>query len=147
MAHALAGSLQQMGRIRECCTLKEANVYVRSKYIDVAEGRVAETCDRTAVMQGLADFVTASSHHLKPLTRDSSQFTSMLFQPRLDGEIVFDRAIEAQQQFRFHRRSNLRLFLQLLWFRQSVRDRWRPTRTLACGARRGRERVRLECGR
>src|SRR5277367_5391943 len=104
MAHELAGALQQAGRIRQRCALKEPHVYVRSEYIDVAEGRIAQTCNRTAVMQDLPDFVPALSHHLKPLMRDGSQFTSMLIHPRIDGGIAFDSTVESQQ-FRSHRRS------------------------------------------
>ena len=54
-------------------------------------------------MQKLPDFVPAFSHHLKPLMRDGSQFTCMLFHPRIDGGIPLDSAVESQQ-FRSHRR-------------------------------------------
>src|SRR6267378_3298332 len=97
MAHELAGALQQAGRIRQRCAVKEPHVYVRSEYIDVPEGRISQTCDRTAVMQKLPDFVPAFSHHLKPLMRDGSQFTGMLFHPRIDGGIPLDSAVESQQ--------------------------------------------------
>src|SRR5712672_4724267 len=104
MAHELAGALQQAGRIRQRCAVKESHVYMRSEYIDVAEGRVSQTCNRAAVMQKLPDFVPAFSHHLKPLMRDRSQFTCMLFHPRIDGGIPLDGAVESQQ-FHSHRRS------------------------------------------
>src|SRR6266705_1670087 len=78
MAHELAGALQQAGRIRQRCAVKEPRVLVRSEYIDVAERRISQTCNRTAVMQKLPDFVPAFSHHLKPLMRDGSQSTCML---------------------------------------------------------------------
>src|SRR5712672_3703567 len=97
MAHELAGALQQAGRLRQHCALKEPHVYVRSEYIDVAEGRVSQTCNRTAVMQEFPDFVAAFSHHLKPLMRDGSQFTGTLFHPRIDGGIPLDSAVESQQ--------------------------------------------------
>src|SRR5215472_5720684 len=77
---------------------------MRSEYIDVAEGRISQTCNRTAVMQKLPDFVPAFSHYLKPLMRDGSQPACMLFHPRIDGGIPFDSAVESQQ-FRSHRRS------------------------------------------
>src|SRR6201993_455199 len=80
MAHEPACALQQAGRVRQRCAVKESHVYVRSKYIDVAEGRISQTCDRTAVMQKLPDFVPAFSHHLKPLMRDGSQSTCKTFQ-------------------------------------------------------------------
>src|ERR1700686_966946 len=101
MTHELAGALQQASRIRECCAVKEPDVYVRSEYIDVSEGRVSQTCNRTAVMQKLPDFVPTFSHHLKPLKRDGSQFTGMPFHPRIDGRIPLDSAVESQQ-FRSH---------------------------------------------
>src|SRR5713226_8313247 len=104
MAHELAGALQQAGRIRQRGAVKEPHVYVRSEYIDVAERRISQTCNRTAVMQELPNFVPAFSHHLKPLVRDGSQFTSVLFHPRIDGGIPLDSAVESQQ-FRSHRRS------------------------------------------
>jgi hypothetical protein len=107
VAHELAGALQQAGRIRQRCAVKEPHVYVRSEYIDVAEGRISQTCHRTAVMQKFPDFVPAFSHHLKPLMRDGSQFTCMLFHPRIDGGIPLDSAVESQQ-FRSHRRSTSR---------------------------------------
>src|ERR1700676_2652365 len=104
MAHELAVALQQAGRIRQRCALKEPYVDVRSEYIDVAEGRISQTCHRTAVMQKLPDFVPAFSHHLKPLVCDGSQFTCMLFHPRIDGGIPLKSAVESQQ-VRSHRRS------------------------------------------
>src|SRR5438128_4948315 len=107
MAHELAGALQQAGRIGQRCAVKEPHVYVRSEYIDVAERHISQTCHRTAVLQKFPDFVPAFSHHLKPLMRDSSQFTCMLFHPRIDGGIPLDRAVESQQ-FRSHRHGILR---------------------------------------
>src|ERR1043166_5346205 len=106
MAHELAGALQQVSRIRQRCAVKEPHVYVRIEYIDVAEGRISQTYNRAAVMQKLPDFVSAFSHHLKPPTRDGSQFTCMLFHPRIDGGIPLDSAVESQQ-FRSHRRSTV----------------------------------------
>src|SRR6202048_3559 len=104
MTHELAGALQQVGRIRQCCAVKKPHVYVRGEYIHIAEGRISQTHNWTAVMQKLPDFVPALSHHLKPLMRDGSQFTRMLFHPRIDGGIPLDGAAESQQ-FRFHRPS------------------------------------------
>src|SRR6202022_1313684 len=104
MTHELAGALQQPGRIRQRCAVKEPHVYVRGEYIDGAERRISQTCNWTAVMQKLPDFVPAFSHHLKPLTRDGSQSTCMPFHPRIDGGIPLNSAVESQQ-FRSHRRS------------------------------------------
>src|SRR5438309_8675847 len=103
MAHELAGALQQVSRIRQRRAVEEPHVYVRMEYIDVAEGRISQTCNRAAVMQKLPDFVPAFSHHLKPLMRDGSQFTCMLFHPRINGGIPLDGAVESQQ-LRSHRR-------------------------------------------
>jgi hypothetical protein len=62
--------------------------YVRSEHIDIAEGRISQTCNRTEVMQELPDFVLAFSHHFKPRMRDGSHSTSMRFQPCIDGRIA-----------------------------------------------------------
>src|SRR5579863_5748680 len=97
MAHELTGALQQAGRIRQRCAVKEPHVYVRGEYIDIAEGSVSQTRYRAAVMQKLPDFVPALSHQLKPLMRDGSQFTGMLFHPRIDGGIPLDSSVESQQ--------------------------------------------------
>src|SRR5579872_6882775 len=102
MAHELAVALQQAGRIRQRCAVKEPYVYVRSEYIDVAEGRISQTCNRTTVMQKLPDFVPAFSHRLKPLERNGSQFAGMFFHPRIDGGLPLHSAVESQQ-FRSHR--------------------------------------------
>ena len=72
MAHELAGASQQASRIRQRSALKESYVYVRCEYVDVAKGRISQTCSRTAIMQNLLDLVSAFSHHLKPLLRDGS---------------------------------------------------------------------------
>jgi hypothetical protein len=48
-------------------------------------------------MQNLPNFVSAFSHHLKPLLRDCAQFTSMLFDPAFDGRITHDRALQSKQ--------------------------------------------------
>jgi hypothetical protein len=102
MAHELAGALQHAGWIWEGCALKESHVYVRCEYIDVAEGHVSQTCDRAAVVQKLADFVTAFSHHLEPLMGDGSQFAGMVFHPGIDCGIALDSAVESQAVW-FHR--------------------------------------------
>ncbi len=99
MTHELACALQQARRIRQRCAVKKTHVDVRGEYIDIAEGRISQTGDRTAVMPKLPDFVSALSHHLKPLMRDGSQFTGMLVHPRIDSGITLDSAVESQQQF------------------------------------------------
>src|SRR5258708_29043569 len=96
MTHELAGALQQASRIGQCRAVKEPHVYVRGEYIHIAEGRISQTYNRTAVMQKLPDFVPALSHHLKPLTRDGSQFC-VRFHPCIDGGIPLDSARESQQ--------------------------------------------------
>jgi hypothetical protein len=48
-------------------------------------------------MQKLPDFVSAFSHHLKPLLRDRAQFTCMLFHPAVDGRITLDSAVQSKQ--------------------------------------------------
>jgi hypothetical protein len=58
-------------------------------------------------MQEFPDFVPAFSHLLEPLMRDGSQFTCMLFHPRINGGSPLDRAVESQQ-FRSRRHGILR---------------------------------------
>src|SRR5260370_2448053 len=59
-------------------------------------------------MQKLPDFVSAFSHHLKPLNRDGDGFTGGLVHPRIEGGILPDSAVESQQ-FRSHHGSTFRL--------------------------------------
>src|SRR5579863_7455725 len=99
MAHELASALQQVRWIPQGYAVKEPHIYVRSEYIDVAEGRISQTCNRTAIMQELPDFVPAFSHHLKPLMRDGPQSTGVLFHPRVDGGIALDSAVEPLSTF------------------------------------------------
>src|SRR6202035_5850313 len=117
MAHELAGALQQAGWIGQRCAVKEPHVYVRSEYIDVAEGRISQTCNRIAVMQKLPDFVPAFSHHLKPFECDGSQFAGMFFHPRIDGRIPLDSAVESQQ-LRSHRSPTFRF--RNWWLRSTI---------------------------
>src|SRR5580658_3271654 len=120
MAHECAGAFQQAGRIWQRRAVKEPYVYVRSKYIDVAERCISQTCNRTAVMQELPDFVPAFSHCLKPLKRDGSQFSGMRVHPRIDGWIPLDSTVESQQ-FRSHPPSTLRS--RKSFITRNVRDR------------------------
>ena len=62
MAHELAGALQQAGRIRQRGAVKEPHVYVRSEYIDVAEGRISnmQPGSRHAKARGLRPRIFAS---------------------------------------------------------------------------------------
>ncbi len=102
MTHELAGALQQAGRIGEGCAMEETHVDMGGEDIDVAEGCIAQTSNRTAIMQELADFVTALSHHVKPLMGDGPQFTGMRFHPRIDGGIALESAVESQDIRRLH---------------------------------------------
>src|SRR5215471_1349396 len=45
MTYELACALQQAGRIRQRCAAEEPYVYVRSEDIEVAEGRISQTCN------------------------------------------------------------------------------------------------------
>ena len=58
-------------------------------------------------MQKLADFVSTFSHLVKPLARDGSQFTCMLFHPGVNGRITLDSAVQSKQ-FRSCRHGVLR---------------------------------------
>ena len=52
----------------------DALLDVRVCCIDVAEGRISQACNRTAVMQELPNLIPAFSHRLKPAMRDGPQF-------------------------------------------------------------------------
>src|SRR4029077_9759481 len=56
--HFRAGIKKAQNRYRGVCP--------GSEDIDVAEGRISQTGNRTAVMQEVPDFDTAVSHHFKP---------------------------------------------------------------------------------
>ena len=47
-------------------------------------------------MQNLLNFISTSSHHLKPPMRDGSQFACMRFHPQINGGVSLDNAIDAQ---------------------------------------------------
>ena len=76
-----------MNWIGQRSSLKEPYVHVRREDVDVCEGNISETCNRTAIMQKFANFVSAISHDLKPVMRDGSQFACMFFLPRVDSWI------------------------------------------------------------
>src|SRR2546422_4123563 len=82
-------------------------------------------------MQKLPDFVPAFSHHLKPLMRDGSQFTCMLFHPRINGGIPLHGAVESQE-LRSHCHSN---FCLLNRFSDSLRLGAISTTFLSIGLR------------
>src|ERR1051326_7763234 len=97
MAHRLAVALQQPRRIGQRCAMKKAHIDVRREYIDVAERRISQTRNRTAVMQKLQDFVSAMSHHFEPTMRDGAQFAWMPFHPGVDCRIPPHSAVESQE--------------------------------------------------
>ena len=90
MAHTLATALQQTNRIRQRCAMEEPNVDVSFEGIDVTEWRVAHARNRTSVMHKLPDIGSTLSHDFKPLPRDGSQFTFLLFDPRVYRWISLD---------------------------------------------------------
>ena len=48
-------------------------------------------------MQELPNFVAAFSHLRKPLLRDGTQFTGMIFHPAIDGRITLDSPVQSKQ--------------------------------------------------
>jgi len=68
---------------------------VRREYVGVTEVRIAQTCDRTAVVQDLPNFVTAFSHYIELRLRDGSELTLMVVEPGVDGGIVVGGVVEA----------------------------------------------------
>src|SRR6202051_3043022 len=96
--------------------MEESKVSVRREYIDVGKGRISQTCRWTAVVHKLADFVSAFSYHLKPPMRAVSQFTCVLFHPRIDGGIALDTAVQSKQ-FRSYRHGVL---TATCWFQSAT---------------------------
>ena len=74
--------------------MKEPDVYVSLECIDVAEWRIFHARDRTAVVHELPNVVASLSNDVKPFLRDGSQFTCLVFHPRIDGRIPPDPAGE-----------------------------------------------------
>jgi hypothetical protein len=77
---------------------------MRGKYIDIAERRIPQTGNRTAVMQKFPNLVSALSHRVEPVMSDGTQFAGMGFHPSIDRGIALDCAVESQQ-IGSHRRS------------------------------------------
>jgi hypothetical protein len=77
---------------------------VGSTHIHIAKGNIAKASVRAAVMKHFPDLIAAPPHDFKPLTRNGAQLAFMLFHPRINGGIAFNRSIESQQ-LRFHHRS------------------------------------------
>ena len=96
MPHEPAVALQQAGGIGQGRALEEADVYVRSEYVDVTEGCISQARNGTAVMQELANFVAAVSHDLKPLLRTGSQFAAVGPHPCIDCRIALEGAVETE---------------------------------------------------
>ncbi len=109
MAHTFTVALQQTGRVRQACTLKEADIYMGREHIDVCKWYSTQACNRAAVMQDFPNFIPASSHHLKPLPRDCAQLTLLSFHPRIDGRITLHRSVKPHDPVlimsRFHFRA------------------------------------------
>ena len=68
MARVLAGALLQLRRIRELGAAEEPHVAVVPERIHVAEGGVACTCGRVAVVQELSNIAPALAHDVDPVT-------------------------------------------------------------------------------
>jgi len=96
MAHEPAGALQQALRVWETRSVKKAHVYVRAENVDAAERHVTKTCNRTAIMQKLADFIAASSHDIEPVLSVGSEIARATFKPLIDSGITLDGAVESQ---------------------------------------------------
>src|SRR5262249_9697857 len=97
MAHELAGALQQALGIGKLGAAKETDIDVISEGIDVRERRIADTRGRVAIVQYLANIVSAAAHDGKPALRDHPQLARMLLHPALDRWIALDRTGEPEK--------------------------------------------------
>lgn len=108
VAHELVVALQVEGGVGQGRTLKEADVDVRGEDVDVGEGCVAEAGGRAAVVEELADFVSAVAHCFKTLLRDGAKFAGMIVHPGVDGGIVCGGTVRSEDS-RFHRNFGVHL--------------------------------------
>jgi hypothetical protein len=113
MANELAGTLQQADRIRQRCAVKEPTFTREVNTLTYPKGASPRHYHRNRHSRSRLRIFAS----LKPLMRDCSQFTSMLFHPRIDGGMAFDNTVESQQ-----------LLSSSLHFRFRIRLRGTPTR-------------------
>ena len=81
MAHPFAATFQESSGILEKRAVEEADVHVVLEYIHIREGCVADTRDRTAVVQCLSDIIAALSYFHEPLFCDRTQLAFISVQP------------------------------------------------------------------
>src|SRR5262245_59112580 len=70
MSHALATSIQEVGRVREECAVEETDIDMARERVDVGERRVFDARDGTTIVHHFSDCITALSHPRKPLLRN-----------------------------------------------------------------------------
>lgn len=99
MTHVLSGALQEARWIRQGGTLKEPHIHMRGEDIDIGERSITKTCDWASIVHQFTNLVSAASHHPEPGTGDIPELAGMLFQPCINGGIVFDSTVQAKKSW------------------------------------------------
>ena len=66
---------------------------MRSEGVDVGKRDVAEAGYRAAVVEALADFVTAVAQVFQPVVSDSAEFGGVVIEPGVDGGVAGDASL------------------------------------------------------
>jgi hypothetical protein len=96
VAAALAGSLEQAGRVLQQRTKKEADVDVILERVDVGEPGVADAGGRTAIVHQFADVIALLPHAHEPLFGDLPQPIALRTEPDIDRRVACDRRRKAK---------------------------------------------------
>jgi hypothetical protein len=108
--HQLPSAFQQTLGIGNPRTTKESDINVLFERIHVAERRISYTRSRMPIMQYLSNVFSTAAHDLKPMLRDRSQFSRMLFHPGLNRPVPLDRTRESEKLAHGH-------FISMVWLR------------------------------
>jgi hypothetical protein len=91
MTHELARALEKARGIRKAGALKETDVDVGRKRVDVAERCVTDACRWMAIVQYLSNVVSTVTHDAEPVPSDGSKLARAVLKPGVDTRIPPDR--------------------------------------------------------
>lgn len=100
VAHAFAGSLQEVLRVVEQRAEEEADVRVRGEDVHVGESCIAAAGGRGAVVHHFADVVPEAAHEIEPREHQRGEVRRLLFEPVVDLGSVPHTAVESQESDR-----------------------------------------------
>ena len=73
MTHELARTPEKTRRIGKVGAVKETDIDVGRKRVDVAESGVTHACCRMAIVQDLSNVASTAAHDAEPAPRDRPQ--------------------------------------------------------------------------